>query len=183
MEEWRDIVGYEGLYKVSSFGNIMSTYCKNIIWYSKIRRLGTNIKWYRIVSLYKDGHNTSFLVHRLVCLSFLPNPLWKEQVNHINWIKNDNKLNNLEWCTPKENKIHSYKVLGYKHSKKQKEVGAINGMVMAKKIYQYSLSWTFIKQWLSIKSASRALSINAANIWTCCQSIRKSAGWFLWKYC
>ena len=57
---------------------------------------------------FDDGLVTNRLVHRLICLTFLENPLMKEQVNHINGIKDDNRLNNLEWSTRSENIVHMY---------------------------------------------------------------------------
>ena len=64
---------------------------------------------YSSVDLCKDGTIKKYLIHRLVAEAFIPNPEKKPQVNHINGIKTDNRLDNLEWCTHSENMLHSYK--------------------------------------------------------------------------
>lgn len=64
---------------------------------------------YLKVGLIKNGKNTQFRVHRIVAENFIKNPYNKSQVNHINGIKDDNRVENLEWCTPKENTIHAHK--------------------------------------------------------------------------
>lgn len=96
-EEWRDIVGYEGLYKVSNFGNVYSVRSDKRLKHSK------NRGGYLFVVLCTDGKQKQFKVHRLVAISFLTNPDNKPQVNHIDEDKTNNRLDNLEWVTAKEN--------------------------------------------------------------------------------
>jgi hypothetical protein len=107
MEEWRDIPDYENLYQVSSAG--------------QVRRNGKIMKpWvhtdkttsYYRVGLYKDGVEKIKLVHRLVALAFLPNPENKATVNHIDHNGLNNCLENLEWATPSEQKLHSPNPVG-----------------------------------------------------------------------
>jgi hypothetical protein len=74
--------------------------------YQKIDKSG-----YCIIAFTKDYRKYYFLVHRLVAQAFIPNPNNKEQVNHKNWIKSDNRVENLERMTRSENTIHSYRVL------------------------------------------------------------------------
>jgi hypothetical protein len=107
MEEiWKDIEGYEGLYQVSNLGNVkrlVSTrcfaerlICRSIDRYGYVKRV-----------LSKDSKNYYFTEHRLVAKAFIPNTLNKPAVNHINGIKTDNRVENLEWCTNKENSKHA----------------------------------------------------------------------------
>lgn len=102
MEEWRPINGYEGLYEVSNLGRIKSLNC-NHTKKEGILKLYNDKDGYLMVKLSKDKNNRLFRVHRLVAEAFIPNPENKPCVDHINTIKNDNRVENLRWVTYKEN--------------------------------------------------------------------------------
>ena len=112
-ELWRNVVGYEGLYMVSNLGNVMSLPRRaNHIGGSRLsegRMLRPSMvhNGYQIVTLCKDGTRTSRLVHRLVAEAFIPNPDNLPQVNHKNFDRVCNTVDNLEWCTASENTKYS----------------------------------------------------------------------------
>jgi hypothetical protein len=109
-ELWKDIVGYEGLYQISSLGRVKSLYGWNGRRYIKREKYlnpskQRNGKYCRlVVSLKKNNNRESFRVHRLVAKAFIPNLKNLEDINHIDNNPLNNKVENLEWCNAKENR-------------------------------------------------------------------------------
>lgn len=135
-EIWKDVVGYEGLYMVSSLGRIKSIgrtvmrkdgreqYVKERI----IKPYCNKANGYCICSLSKNGKSIRPYIHIIVAKTFLDNPEQKEQVNHINGIKTDNRVENLEWVTQSENMRHAFDTgLAPRHTKKRDRQCAENG--------------------------------------------------------
>ena len=115
-EVWRDVKGYEGFYKVSNYGRVMSVDRTVVFNDGRVREFkGVLIKQivnrfgYSAMYLKKNGKQKVGKVHRLVAEAFIPNPIGKPQVNHIDSKRTNNKVENLEWVTPRENKLHSVK--------------------------------------------------------------------------
>lgn len=102
MEKWIDIIGFEGQYQISNYGNIYSVKSKKMLGKS----LGTS--GYKNVCLCKNGFAKTYMIHRLVAKHFLPNPENLEQVNHKDHDKGNNNAENLEWVSQSENVKHSY---------------------------------------------------------------------------
>lgn len=100
-ENWKTIKGYRGLYKISNFGRVLC------IKTNQIKCSGLNRQSYHQMTLFKDGANKTFRLHRLVAQAFVPNPLNKPFVNHIDGDKNNNRFCNLEWVTSAENNRHA----------------------------------------------------------------------------
>ena len=112
-EVWRDVVGFEGFYKVSNKGNIYSVERKDSMgrkWGGRILRSGYTRGGYLKVDLYRNGIRKASRVHRLVAEAFIPNPNGYPQVNHRDEDKVNNNVENLEWCTSKYNNIHGTRI-------------------------------------------------------------------------
>jgi hypothetical protein len=111
LEAWNDVVGYEGIYKVSITGKVKSLHGKE-------KYLSQSIsKGYKVVALSKNGKAKMMKVHRLVAMAFIPNPMNKPHVNHIDSNRANAHVYNLEWCTPRENSQHALK-----YNKKSEDV-------------------------------------------------------------
>lgn len=109
-EEWRPIVGYEGQYLVSSLGRVKSIERNSgrAVLRARLMSQTCSKAGYMFVRLCKNNKPASCLVHRLVAQAFLQNPNNLPQVNHLNLNKSDNRPENLEWCTLKENLQHAH---------------------------------------------------------------------------
>jgi len=113
---WKEIVGYEGLYEVSNTGLVRTHANKTTYtarhgvrrWKQKVLKeknpKGRDVR----VTLWKEGKYKDYLVHRLVALAFLEQPVGKNCVNHIDGNPKNNNVSNLEWCNHKENNNHAF---------------------------------------------------------------------------
>lgn len=167
---WKDVVGYEGLYKISSAGEAWSEISK------KTLKLSDNRRYYRAVSLYKNGRTEKYLVHRLVAMAFLANDECKETVNHIDGNKINNNVLNLEWSTQKENNEHAYKTGLHRITEEQINVLTKNGKQYGEKagkrnaekngkpVIAVNNNDGEIRKFSSISEASRALNASPGNI-------------------
>lgn len=158
-EIWKDIDGYNGKYRISNLGRVIS-YNRN--------KEGVfltpcdNNNGYQYVSLGRGVENRQY-IHRLVAQAFIPNPNNMPEINHCDENPKNNCVENLEWCT------HKYNINYGSHNDK-----------LCKQVNQYTKDGEFIKTWRSIKDASSFYGIT--HIWDCCQGKRKTAGGYVWKY-
>ena len=193
MEEWRPIKGYEGLYEVSNLGRVKSLE-RTVIYIDGRKKeikekilVGRKKKGYLIVMLCKEGNNKNYAIHRLVAEAFIPNPDNKPQIDHINTIVDDNRVENLRWVTPKENSNNS---LTRSHKSKC-QLGDKNSMYgkrgseapSSRKIVQLTLEGELIKEWNYIKEVTENdNSFNRGRISECCRGKRKTHKGYKWMY-
>lgn len=169
-EIWVDVIGFEGLYKVSNIGRVKSVdriikkkNGKNIFTIGKLLTQHENGHGYSIVILYDKNHNhNTKKVHRLVAEAFIDNPKKYQVVNHINQVRTDNRVCNLEWCSYRYNAEWSY-------SKKTM-------------LYQYDLSGNLIKIWHSFERAAESINGNRASISACVLGKQNKYKNFVWSY-
>lgn len=179
-EEWRDIPGYEGIYKVSNTGkvkslerNVKGKNCSIYTIKEKILNPVKNRKGYLQVVLFKEGIMKCIKIHRLVAETFLKNPNNLPQINHINEIKTDNRVENLEYCDAKYNsnfgtRNERVSKSNTNNPKRSKAVKCIE----TGKIYP------------SAYEVQRQLGFNHRNISACCNKMygRKTVGNLHWEY-
>lgn len=132
-----------------------------------IRKLQKTNTGYLQVELIKGNIIRNRRVHRLVALAFLPNPYNKEQVNHINGDKQDNRVENLEWVTQDENIRHSQEI-----GLSQKAIGVV----------QYTLEGEYVNEYESLTLAAKVVSGKTCSIHNCCKGTQKQHKNYVWRF-
>lgn len=161
-EIWKDIVGYERLYQISNLGRVKSLNY-NGTKKEKVLKPTLNDNGYYVVYLYKNKRRKTIRVHRLVAETFISNSKNKPQVNHKDGNKQNNGVENLEWCTNQDNVRHAVK----------------NGLC---KYLKPVVCIENNEEYPSIIEAERKTNIPNSNIVNCCKGIYKTAGGYHWKY-
>jgi hypothetical protein len=181
-EEWRPVVGYEGLYEVSNQGRVKSLGNGKTHKTIKLLKPKYTNDGYIETSLCKDGKQKSYKIHRLIALAFVPNddPKHKTQVNHKDecktnnfvWVNEDGTINpersNLEWMTPKEN-------TNWGTSLKRR------AKAISKPVKQLMSNGVLVTIWPSTMEAERN-GFNHKCVSRCCLGHKKKYKGYIWKY-
>ena len=170
-EIYKDIVGYEGKYQVSNLGNVKSlNYHRS--GKEKVLTPFQKPNGYMTITLWKDNSGHTKHIHRLVAETFIENPDNLPEVNHIDENKENNRIDNLEWCNSKYNMNYGTWI--------DRRRDNFDYSYCCKRVNQYDLNGNFIKTWSNIALAQRELKI--CHISDCCNGKRKTAGKYIWKY-
>lgn len=178
-EVWKDVVGYEGLYQVSNIGNVISLR-RNYKCGPKYLTPFENDGYHRVTLVVGKSHK-NLLVHRLVAEAFIPNTEGKEVVNHIDGNKLNNKANNLEWVTKKENTAHAIRTGLRRPDVPHRSFRGANSP-RAKKVYQFDLSGNFIKAFDCAEYAAIEVGASKSCISKCCRGKRKTHKGYMWSF-
>lgn len=157
---WKSIEGYEQ-YQVNNLGQIRR---KN-----KILKPIKSRNGYLHIFLYSNGKAKQVLVHRIVAKAFIKQVNNSKEINHKDGNKENNSVDNLEWCTRKQNVQHFL------------DANKLNNN-RPKSVIQYDLEGRKIREYSSIRKASRESKINAHNIIYCCRGEKPTASNYIWRY-
>ena len=177
-EVWKDIEGYEGRYKVSNLGNVLSIVSKK----PRLLKARETVYGYLRVALYHPNKKVvNYAVHRLVATAFIPNPYMYPCVNHKNEDKCDNRAENLEWCTYLYNNNYGSRKEVYKrfsHADFRR-----NPRKYQQPIEQLSLDGTVIRTWTSIREIRESqIYGNGNQVILCCTGKGATGFGFRWRF-
>lgn len=178
IEEWKDIPGYESYYQVSNFGRIRSLQYKGrkrmLVLKPIIKRTG-----YYVVSINRLQKH----IHRLVAEAFLPNPCNFPVVDHIDTDKSNNSVENLRWCSIKDNVNNPLSKELRTNMVRRKCYGRLGkDSLTHKAVYQFSITGEFVRHWECMSDACRHYGIDTGSMTRVCQGKSHTAKGFVWRY-
>lgn len=181
MEEiWKDIPGYESLYKVSNLGNVLSlNYARR--GFAKQLTPKCNSAGRLWVELAKDGKRKPMLIHRLVGMAFIPNPNNYPQINHKDENPKNNHADNLEWCTQEYNIRYFYDRRTQEWFMNRSETPRYRKRITMA-VDQFTKDGVFIRRWNNSRQVMTELGLSDWSISECCRGNRKSAYGYVWRY-
>lgn len=180
-EVWADIPGYEGLYQVSTYGRVRSLDhygyfgARTVLYKGKIVKpaVGTD-GYYHVYLQNGKGNRKPISIHRIVAQVFLSNPYGKREVNHKDENKLNNRVENLEWLTSKENANYGTRNTRAINTKKERG--------LLKKVSMLDLDGNFLRDFDSTADAARWVGGKHSNICSCCNNKAKTAYGFKWQF-
>lgn len=167
MEEWKDVVGYEGLYEVSDTGKVRSTRRQGAA--GGLKKFVENQDGYLRVKLCKGGMDRRFMVHRLVYEAFVGEVGEGLEINHIDENKKNNNRDNLEAVSHIQNVRHGTGIERMRENH-------------YKAVEQYTKDGRLVAVYPSIQEAGEQTPANRCNISWCCRGHSRTAGGYIWKY-
>jgi hypothetical protein len=177
-EIWKDVPGYEGLYEISNFGNVMSLNYRGHGYRKQLTPKCNNAGrlW---VELCKNGERKPWLIHRLVGMVFIPNPNEYPQINHKDENPKNNVVSNLEWCT-REYNIQYYRD---RHPERPPFRPSRNYRVRSNiPVIQLTKDGTVVRRWDNSCQVKKTMGWSDWSVAECCRGNRKTAYGFIWKY-
>lgn len=178
-EEWRGVVGYEGMYEVSNLGRIRSL--NRVVSRSdgerrnikgKILKTRIDKHGYERIDLKINGKSKLWLVHRIVAMAFIEKKKGCNYIDHIDGNRSNNLPSNLRWCTISENNTYPIAIANRRKAACDLEI----------KVAQYTKDMVLINSFSGANEAKRQTGIWNGHITECCQGKRKTAGGYIWKY-
>lgn len=166
-EMWMPVNGFESLYEVSNMGRVRSLPRKTTR--GKILKPSIDKDGYYRVNLVDDGRSKYYRVHRLVAQAFIKNTFNLPVVNHKDENKQNNRADNLEYCTVKYNTNYN-------------DATSRRGLSQRRAVNQFDLDGNFIARWSGAIEIAQSLGYRGGNISSVCQGHRKSAHGYLWRY-
>lgn len=168
-EVWRDVVGYEGRYMVSNLGRVKSLSKKHGFLVKKEKIISQfDSNGYCRIKLNKDGKSRKYFVHRLVAEAFIGDKGDKQEIDHIDTDRRNNCVENLRWCTKKENA--NFEITYKRKCEALKEIQSRDyvkraklNMKYCKKVGMYDRNNVLIREFSSISEANRVLGYNINN--------------------
>lgn len=167
-EIWKPVTEYEGLYEVSNLGRLRNRH-------GKVLKIPLNHTGYPRIELWRQGKMKHFYVHRLVALAFIPNPDALPQVNHKDEDKQNNRVENLEWCTQAEN-------LNYGAHNDKVALANRNHPSKSKAVACYTKDGKLVRVFPSTHEAERETGVANQSISQCCRKKYRTAGGYVWEY-
>ena len=186
MEIWKAVEGYEGLYEVSNLGRVrgLDRFVRHSGEYQRkakgivLKEATNSTGHYSTVKLNKNGVSKQHKVHRLVALAFIENPNGYKEINHKDENKQNNCVENLEWCTRKYNENY-----GTKRERWSRNIDRESqARKVSKAVYQVSPDGNIVKRWDSIVQIHKELGYSSGNISMCCNGKIKRVYGFLWRF-